>query len=299
MKKLLFAATLVALLPLLFSCGKENNGGENKFEEPRFVQYAGKLVPRGGDPAPTSLISQRAETSPIKYLEFTESGLFVLGRQLLGGLSFSTGTYTTTDGLTFTLSNGSTVTVSGSSGAVDVTISPSGESFKATLTKASGTNVAYRSWTIDKVRATIKGHGDPVTAEFNGCNFVEIKKFLNDNGHKGDYLPDCSLTSVSFTGANSVLFAFSDNMADVGDCTISLQRGRLFHRPRHRHRLLYAHRARDRRRLHEGLHRAGHDAFPLRPESRGAARHRVRRAPFRPRAGAAAHSGQDREDPGA
>lgn len=221
MKKLLFAATLVALLPLLFSCGKENNGGENKFEEPRFVQYAGKLVPRGGDPAPTSLISQRAETSPIKYLEFTESGLFVLGRQLLGGLSFSTGTYTTTDGQTFTLSNGSTVTVSGSSGAVDVSISPSGESFKATLTKASGTNVAYRSWTIDKVRATIKGHGDPVTAEFNGCNFVEIKKFLNDNGHKGDYLPDCSLTSVSFTGANSVLFAFSDNMADVGDCTIS------------------------------------------------------------------------------
>lgn len=221
MKKLLFAATLVALLPLLFSCGKENNGGENKFEEPRFVQYAGKLVPRGGDPAPTSLISQRAETSPIKYLEFTESGLFVLGRQLLGGLSFSTGTYTTTDGQTFTLSNGSTVTVSGPSGTVDVSISPSGESFKANYTKASGTNVAYRSWTIDKVRATIKGHGVPVTAEFNGCNFVEIKKFLNQNGHKGDYLPDCSLTSVSFTGANSVLFAFSDNMADVGDCTIS------------------------------------------------------------------------------
>ena len=124
MKKLLFAATLVALLPLLFSCGKENNGGENKFEEPRFVQYAGKLVPRGGDPAPTSLISQRAETSPIKYLEFTESGLFVLGRQLLGGLSFSTGTYTTTDGQTFTLSNGSTVTVSGPSGAVDVSLRP-------------------------------------------------------------------------------------------------------------------------------------------------------------------------------
>lgn len=224
MKKILFVATLAALMPLLFSCGKQENGGENQFEEPRFVQYAGKLIARGGDPAPAArTIAPQAVVTPIiTFLEFTESGLFVIGRTTGEDTVYATGTYNTTDGKIFTLSNGSTVTLSGSgSGLVDVTITPSGETFKADLTKASGTNVAYRTWTIDKVRATVKGHSAAVTAEFNGCNFDEIRKFLNENGHKGDYLPAGSLNSISITGANSILFAFSDNTADCGSCTIS------------------------------------------------------------------------------
>ena len=220
MKKLLFAATLVAMLPLLFSCGKQNNGGENQFEEPRFIQYAGKLVPRGGEPAPAARIAPEA-TSQITFLEFTESGLFVIGRQLLGGLEFTSGTYTTKDGLTFTLSNGMTVTLSGTSGTVTVTISPSGETFKADFTRATTTNTAFRTWNIEKVRATVQGFGDPVTAQFDGCDLSQIKKFLNENGHKGDYLPDCKLLSITLTGANTVLFTFSDNVPDVGSCSLS------------------------------------------------------------------------------
>ena len=224
MKKILFIATLAALLPMLFSCGKQENGGENQFEEPRFVQYAGKLIPRGGTPAAASLaVTTYAVVTPtISFIEFTESGLFVIGRTSGSETEYAFGTYTTTDGKVFSLSNGSTVTLSSNTaGQVDVTISPSGESFKADLTKASGTNVAYRTWTIDKVRATVKGHSTPVTAEFNGCNFAEIKKFLEDNGHKGVYLPSGSLNSISFTGSGTVVFAFSDNSADCGDCTIS------------------------------------------------------------------------------
>lgn len=216
MKKILFAATLVAMLPLLFSCGKQNNGGENQFEEPRFIQYAGKLVPRGGEPAPAARIAPAA-ISQITFLEFTESGLFVIAR----GTSFTSGTYTTNDGLTFTLSNGGTVTLSGTSGEVTVTISPSGETFKASFTRATTTNTAFRTWNIDKVRATVQGFGDPVTAQFDGCDLSQIKKFLNDNGHKGDYLPDCKLLSITLTGANTVLFTFSDDMPDVGSCSIS------------------------------------------------------------------------------
>lgn len=220
MKKILFAATLVAMLPLLFSCGKQNSGSENQFEEPRFIQYAGKLVPRGGEPAPASRIAPRAAASSISFLEFTESGLFVIGRQLSGGMEFTSGTYNTTDGLRFTLSNGTTVTLSGTSGEVTVTIS-SGETFKADFKRATTTNTAFRTWTIDKVRATVQGFGDPVTAQFTGCNLSEIKKFLNENGHKGGYLPDCSLLSITLTGANTVLFTFSDNIPDVGSCSIS------------------------------------------------------------------------------
>ena len=224
MKKILFIATLAALLPMLFSCGKQENGGENQFDEPRFVQYAGKLVPRSGTPAAASLaVTTYAVVTPtISFIEFTESGLFVIGRTSGTDTEYATGTYTTTDGKIFSLSNNMTVTLSSNaSGLVDVSISPSGESFKANLTKASGTNVAYRTWTIDKVRMTVNGWGSPVTAEFQGCNLTEIAAFLNNNGFKGTYLPSCSLNSISFTGSGSVLFAFSDNTADCGDCTIS------------------------------------------------------------------------------
>ena len=224
MKKLLFAATLAALLPLLFSCGKEN-GGENQFEEPRFVQYAGKLVPRGGDPAPSSLPKSRLSVaSSITYLEFTESGLYVLGRKVDGDVQYTFGSYSVS-GNVYTLSNFGTVEFNNATeGEVSVKITPTGgvaETIKANLKKSSSPNVAYRTWTIDKTRITANGWGDPVTAEFGGCNLPEIAKFLNDNGFKGTYLPSCSLNSISFTGASSILFAFSDNTVDVGECSIN------------------------------------------------------------------------------
>lgn len=226
MKKLLFIATLAALLPLLFSCGKQDNGGENQFEEPRFVQYAGKLIPRGGDPAPASraAIAPCSVATSIVYMEFTESGMYVLGRKIDGDVQYTFGSYTVS-GNVYTLSNFGTVEFNNSTeGEIEVKITPTGgasETIKANLKKSSSPNVAYRTWTIDKTRVTANGWGDPVTAEFKACNLTEIGKFLSDNGFKGTYLPNCSLNSISFTGSGSILFAFSDNTVDVGECTIS------------------------------------------------------------------------------
>lgn len=225
MKKILFIATLAALLPLLFSCGKQEKGGESQFEEPRFVQYAGKLIPRGGDPAPASLaIGQRSVATSIVYLEFTESGMYVLGRNVNNDVQYVFGSYTVS-GNVYTLSNFGTVEFNNSAeGEIDVKITPTGsaaETIKANLKKSSSPNVAYRTWTIDKVRMTVNGWDVPVTGEFQGCNLTEIAKFLTDNGFKGVYLPSCSLNSISFTGSGSLLFAFSDNTVDVGECTVS------------------------------------------------------------------------------
>ena len=224
MKKILLAASLAVLLPLLLSCGKENNKGNN-FNEPRFVQYAGQLVPRGGTPATTSSVTKAGATpATISFLEFTESGLYILGQLIDGATSYLSGSYSVS-GSTYSLSGYGTVSFNNSvAGIVDLTITPTGGvsvTVKAELRKASDTNIAYRTWTIDKTRATIRGFHSPVSADFNGCNFDEMAKFLNDNGHKGDYLPSGSLKSITFTGANTLLFVFSDNTVDLGECHIS------------------------------------------------------------------------------
>ena len=201
-----FLLAAVAALPVLFACSK---GDDTRFEDPRFIQYAGRLIPTGTKAdAPEAL---------VESIELTESGLFVVGTRTDGKLTFNTGAYSVS-GSTYTLPGFGTIELSGSSAMVNPA---SGASFTASFRRASGANVAYRGWSIDKIRATVNGFHDPVTAEFKGCNFAEISKFLEDNGHKGGYLPSGSLNSISFTGTGSIVFAYSDNTADLGDCTIS------------------------------------------------------------------------------
>ena len=223
MKKILLAASLAVLLPLLFSCGKDHIKGDH-FEEPRFIQYAGQLVPRGGAPAPASVTKAGVTPASLNYLEFTESGLYILGQLIDGVTNYLSGSYTVS-GSTYNLSGFGSVSFNNSvAGVVDLTITPSGGvsvTVQADFRRAGDTNVAYRTWTIDKTRATIRGFHSPVSADFNGCNFDEMAKFLNDNGHKGDYLPSGSLKSITFTGVNTLLFVFSDNTVDLGECHIS------------------------------------------------------------------------------
>ena len=109
MKKILHLVTLAALLPLLFSCGKVDDN-KTHFDEPRFVQCAGQLVPRGGSLTPSSrALTPAAAASPvITFLEFTESGLYVLGRQTDGAVKYISGSYTVS-GDTYTLSGFGTV----------------------------------------------------------------------------------------------------------------------------------------------------------------------------------------------
>lgn len=214
MKKILFA--LVALLPLLVSCGKQDRG-DNTFSEPRFVQVAGQLIPLNNINALTSLTKADAEPEILQSIEFTESGLYVVGLQKGSKIEYTTGTYTV-NGSVYSLAGFGTVELSGTTGSRMATIkylNGTEETIPVVFLTATDSNVAYRGWTIDKTRVTINGFHAPASADFKGCNFDEMKKFLNENGHKGDYLPSGSLTSVSITGANSIIFAYSDKSADV------------------------------------------------------------------------------------
>lgn len=222
MKKILFA--LVALLPLLVSCGKEGKG-DTTFEDPHFIQYAGRLVANSAVPAAQSSATKATGLIGIlKSIEFTESGLYVVGREVNGQLEFLTGNYSVS-GNTYNLNNFGTVefTMLGSTAAVVINYLNDGmsEALTAQFLKATSTNVIYRGWTIDKTRVTVNGFHTPATADFVGCNFDEMAKFLNDNGHKGSLLPSGSLKSISITGAGSIIFGFSDNTADLGSCTVS------------------------------------------------------------------------------
>lgn len=221
MKKILFA--LVALLPLLVSCGKEGKG-DNTFEEPRFIQYAGKLIPNSYIPAVGSLTKATGLIGILESIEFTESGLYVVGHWMDGELEFLTGNYKV-NGDVYDLENFGTVqltaTRAGLTGVIIRYLSGLVEALSAEFLHATGTNVAYRGWTIDKTRVTINGFHTPASADFKGCNFEEMAKFLNENGHKGSLLPPGSLKSVSITGTNSIVFAYSDGTADVANYTFS------------------------------------------------------------------------------
>ena len=160
----------------------------------------------------------------LESIEFTESGLYVVGRRMDGKLEFLTGSHKV-NGDTYDLDGFGTVklTVTRASltGVIIRYLSGLIETLTAEFMHATGTNVAYRGWTIDRTRVTINGFHTPASADFKGCNFEEMAKFLNDNGHKGSLLPPGSLTSVSITGTNSIIFAYSDGTADVAEYSFS------------------------------------------------------------------------------
>ena len=221
MKKFLFA--LVALLPLLVSCGKEDRG-DNTFKDPHFLPYAGKLIMNSYVPAASSVTKATDLVGILESIEFTESGLYVVGRRMDGKLEFLTGSYKV-NGDSYDLDGFGTVklTVTRASltGVIIRYLSGLIETLTAEFMHATGTNVAYRGWTIDRTRVTINGFHTPASADFKGCNFEEMAKFLNDNGHKGSLLPPGSLKSVSINGTNSISFAYSDGTADVAEYSFS------------------------------------------------------------------------------
>lgn len=226
MKKILLAASLAALLPLLFSCGK-TEGSENNFVEPRFIQYAGQLIMNNVNAAPAartmSVAPLDAPASYVESVEFTESGIYVVGINNAGSVTYKTGSYTVS-GNVYSLSGFGTVefvSVSGTSAQVVVKYDGKSEQATATYRQATRPDPIYRGWTIDKTRATVYGFHTPASADFVGCNFQEIAKFLKDNGHDPGDVPAGSLTSVSITASGSIIFSYTDGTADVGDCTVS------------------------------------------------------------------------------
>ncbi len=219
MKKILLAATAVALLPLLFACNK-NNGGDTRFEDPRFVQYAGQLIPCS-DPTPTKTVLIETPENTLHSIELTESGVYAVGTLTEGRLSYKTGTYSV-DGQAYNLAGYGTLRFDNSStGEVDVLIDRPGqeaEIMRANFNRAKGSDQLYRGWTVDKTRVTIKGW-TTASADFQGCNFYDIAKFIRDNGHDvpDDITPGMALSSISFTGTEKILFAYTDGTGDAGE----------------------------------------------------------------------------------
>ena len=211
MKKILFAA-LAVLLPLFAACNKSNDN-DNRFADPRFIQYAGQLVPRDGTKA------DAASDAALQNIELTESGLYAVGQLVGGELVYRMGDYSV-NGNVYTLNGyGSLEFDNSAPGDVTMHLTPSGSATRdipASFVKASGSNQLYRGWTVDKTRVTVKGWTSS-SADFTGCNFSEIADFLRKNGHKvpDDIKPGLSLRSISFTGTEKMLFYYSDGSADV------------------------------------------------------------------------------------
>lgn len=214
MKKILFA---ISLAVLLCACGKPIST-DNTLENPRFVQYAGQLVPQGGS---------------LQYAELTESGLYVAS--MPGGtkagpisdiLDYFAGTYGVA-GDEYHLANfGILKFANTSSGEVDLTYSVNGMTspvtVKATLKKGAYTSDIFRSWTVDKTRVSVSG-GVTAGTEFPGCNLRQIADFFRSNGYKieDDIPAGHGISSVSVTAAGSLLFVYSDGSVDLGSCTVS------------------------------------------------------------------------------
>jgi len=214
MKKMLYAAGLAAVLPLLFSCGGVQDE-EFSFNEPRFIQYAGKLVSADG--------SLQAVLG--------ESGVYVVGQTTSGGIApsalrtksvdlameYHSGTYSV-NGDVYTLEGWGSLDLS-TQGKVTVTRNGSETVLDATFSKTTANNDIYRTWTVDKTRITVGS----VAAEFNGCKFREIFDFLAENNYKiqDNILSDNQVRTVSITGSGMLFIIYSDKDADVGSCKVS------------------------------------------------------------------------------
>jgi len=228
MKKMIFAAALAALLPLFVSCGNKNNTEEG-FEEPRFVQSAGQLIPASGT---------------LQSVDLSESGIFVVGETNGGGggggqtlkartkaggdsgIKYTAGEYEV-NGNVYTLKGWGTLEFSNTaSGDVELKYTPSGGTtvtVTARFTKSAAGSDIYRSWRVDKTRVTLVQGATTYAAEFSGCDFNEVADFFEDNGYAlSDDIPSGRrISTLSVTGAGALFFVYNDGAVDVGSCTIS------------------------------------------------------------------------------
>ena len=207
MKKILFA--LVALLPLLVSCGKEDRG-DNSFKDPHFLPYAGKLIMNSYVPAASSVTKATDLVGILESIEFTESGLYVVGRRMDGKLEFLTGSYKV-NGDTYDLDGFGTVklTVTRASltGVIIRYLSGLIETLTAEFMHATGTNVAYRGWTIDRTRVTINGFHTPASADFKSTDHGNCNAEWWKDAFSNDYVlsrDDFRALKADFVGVQNI-----------------------------------------------------------------------------------------------
>jgi hypothetical protein len=221
MKTILRITFLAALLPLLLACNEFPNNDEPVLPEPAYTSFAGNL-----SIGPMTKAASTAPVGSIVSIELTESGLYFLGRVAdeKGTVSYRTGKYTVSGNEYRLAGYGSVVFDNSQTGQVSLTLKPDGgtvEQTQATFLKPTVSNKVYRAWNVDKTRLTVKGW-TTVGADFTGCNFQEIAQFLWDNHHKVPQdVPNRSITSLSLTGTEKMIFAYSDGYADMSEFSLS------------------------------------------------------------------------------
>jgi hypothetical protein len=223
MKTILKFSVLAAVLPLLFACDIFPENDEPVLPEPAFISYAGNLTMTTPS---TKASTMSAPVGSIVSVELTESGLYFLGKVAdeKGSVSYTTGKYSVSGNEYKLAGYGSIFFDNSQAGSISVAIQPDGgsvEEVQATFLKPTASNKVYRAWNIDKTRLTVKGW-TTVGADFTGCNFQEIAAFLRANSHKAPTdVPDRSITSLSLTGTEKMIFAYSDGFADMTEFSLA------------------------------------------------------------------------------
>ena len=229
MKKILCAVALAAMLPLFVSCGGEqNNNNDNNFNEPRFVQSAGQLIPASGE---------------LQSIDLSESGIYVVGEAVAnpapaawhpgtksdGGapeVKYIAGTYDVS-GRVYNLNGWGTIEFDNTASAsVDLKYTKSGKgavTVKASFAKSQANNDIYRTWRVDKTRVNVTEGQTTYGADFVGCDFSEIAEFIRKNGHAipDDIPAGTRISTLSITGSGSIIIIMNDSSVKRGSCTVS------------------------------------------------------------------------------
>lgn len=220
MKKISFV--LVLLLPLLFSCDSLSN--DTNFKDPAFLDYSGRLTPK--DIMPMTKAPVNAVAGSVTSIELTESGLFVIGTMIdeSGTITYRTGRYSVQDNIYLLTGVGTLFFNNSASGSVNLVFTPlDGEpqQIPANFLKSKSTNKAFRTWKLEKTRITVRGFWE-ASADFKGCNFLEIAEFLRNNGNKvPPEVPALSVSTITLTGTDSMIFAYTDRSADVSEFSLN------------------------------------------------------------------------------
>lgn len=221
MKKSLILLALSALMiPAFIACNKDDSKDENaaKFEAPKFQKSAQKLTLKHGD---------------IKYIEFTESGRYIMEKVVTKAEEsvFFTGTFTV-NGTTYTLSGDfkGTVEVSGTGANVSVTVSEDGQAavtVSAEAEEPTSDDTVFRTWAIDNLRIKVTG-GDLDAAGVSyttkkGADLDEIAQYLKDNGvnFNAEEYKGYNIKTITVSGCGGFIVEFTGAEAYVGSSNVS------------------------------------------------------------------------------
>ena len=223
MKTILRILTLSFLLPLLLSCNPVSN--DTDFDDPAFLQFAGRLTPKGVMPG-TKASSSLLPVGSVTSIELTESGLYAIGivTDEAGTIDYRTGKYSVTDNVYTLYSMGTLAFNNSVSGQVSLIYTPlfgETQQIPAEFLKPKSTNKAFRTWTVEKTRLTVRGW-TVVSADFKGCDLAEIAEFLRNNGNKApEDVPNLSVSTITLTGTETMILGYSDNSAELNEFSLN------------------------------------------------------------------------------